>query len=311
MNTLPAWRLMRGIGWLALPLLTIALILHFGAEPFEPEEVEALPDSFEVTTPTPNFPVAVKLERADGEPAVNGVVLFFAPQLFASRMDENGVAHASMAVEGDLKFLAYAPGHSLKEGLLPMEARFGKTPIRLALLPEPVIEDGEKLVFLPRQITLTDGDDNPMHHVLLLVRDLNHPGDEPWVAFSNAEGVAQIPDATAKALQVQAYAPGLPPRKASLLGAWDMPADQVEIRFQVDAAYVQVDGLPPDGLLAWKRSDLQQLLPMVQISEDGETSLGPMPPGRYRLEVNQRSLDMDFQSGRQTLNFGAAAAAQN
>ncbi|MDA0667115.1 MAG: hypothetical protein O3A95_05270 [Planctomycetota bacterium] len=311
MSAFSTGRILRGIGWLALPFLTIVLILHFGAEPFDPEEMEAMPESLEVATPAPNFPVAVKLERANGEPAVNGVVLFFAPQLIASRMDEAGIAHASMSVEGDLKFLAFAPGHMLKEGLLPASARFGKTPVRLALLPEPVIEPGEKLVFLPRQITLVDGDDNPMHNVLLLVRDLDRPGDEPWIAFANAQGIAQIPDATTKALQVQAYAPGLPPRKASLLGAWDMPAKQVEIRFQVDAAYVQVDGLPPQGLLAWKRSDLLQLLPMIQISGDGEIALGPMPPGRYRLEVNQRTVDIDFQAGRQSLNFGAAAAAQN
>lgn len=311
MSASPAGRILRGIGWLALPFLTIVLILHFGAEPFAPEEVEAMPDSFEVTTPAPNFPVAVKLELSNGEPAVDGVVLFFAPQLIASRMDEAGVAHATMSVAGDLKFLAFAPGHTLKEGLLPADARFGKTPVRLSPLPEPVIVPGEKLVFLPRNITLTDGEDHLMRNVLLLARDLDKPGDEPWVAFTNEQGIAQIPDATAKALQVQAYAPGLPPRKASLLGAWDMPAGQTEISFQVDAAYLKVDGLPPEGLLAWKRSDLPQLLPMIQISEDGEASLGPMPPGRYRLEVNQRSVDVDFQAGRLALNFGAAAAAQN
>lgn len=310
MSTFSAWRILRGIGWLALPFLTIVLILHFGAEPFEPEKLEAMPESLEVATPAPSFPVAVKLELANGEPAVDGVVLFFGPQLITSRMDEVGVAHASMTVEGDLKFLAFAPGHALKEGLLPAAARFGKTPVRLDPLLEPVIERGEKLVFLPRQITLVDTDDNPMHNVLLLVRDLDRPGDEPWIAFANAEGIAQIPDATAKALQVQAYAPGLPPRKASLLGAWDMPAEQVEIRFQIDAAYVQIDGLPPQGLLAWKRSDLQQLLPITQVSDDGEIALGPMPPGRYHLEVNQRTVVVDFQAGRQSLNFGAAAAAQ-
>jgi hypothetical protein len=89
-----------------------------------------------------------------------------------------------------------------------------------------------------------------------------------------------------------------------------MPAEQVKIRFQIDAAYVQIDGLPPQGLLAWKRSDLQQLLPITQVSDDGEIALGPMPPGRYHLEVNQRTVIVDFQAGRQSLNFGAAAAAQ-
>jgi len=306
----PVLRGLRGIGWLALPFLTLGVILHFGAEEFEPAEVEAMPEALEVSTPSPEFPVMVQLEHADGTPASDGVVLFFSPQLIAGRMDESGTAHAKMSIKGELKFLAFAPGHALKEGLLPADARFGKTPIRLAPLPEPVIEPGEKLVFLPRQITLTDRDGAPMHNVLLLVRDLAKPGDEPWVAFANAEGVAQIPDATAHALHVQAYAPGLPPRKASLLGAWDMPAGQAETAFVVDAAYVQMEGLPPQGLLSWKRSDLQQLLPMMQISADGEVSLGPMPPGSYRLEVNQRTLDADFQVGHQRLNFGAAAAAQ-
>lgn len=311
MSAQSAGRILRGIGWLALPFLTIILILHFGAETFAPEEMEAMPDSFEVATPAPNFPVAVKLELANGEPAVDGVVLFFAPQLIAARMDDAGIAHASMSMDGDLKFLAFAPGHSLKEGLLPADARFGKTPLRLSRLPEPVIPPGETLVFLPRQITLIDGENQPMRNVLLLARELDKPGDEPWVAFANEQGIAQIADATAKVLQIQAYAPGLPPRKATLLGAWEMPAEQTESRFQINAAYLQVDGLPPDGLLAWKRSDLPQLLPMIQISEDGEVSLGPMPPGSYRLEVNQRNVDLDVQVGKRTLNFGAAAAAQN
>lgn len=306
----PVWRGLRGIGWVALPFLTIGLILHFGAEEFRPGEMEAMPEDFQVSTPSAEFPVMVRLEHADGTPAADGVVLFFAPQLIAGRMDEMGIAHASMSVEGDLKFLAFAPGHSLKEGLLAADARFGKTPIRLDPLPEPVIERGEKLVFLPRQITLTDHDGDPLHNALLLTRDLAKPGDEPWVSFANAQGVAQIPDATAHALHVQAYAPGLPPRKASLLGEWDMPAGQIAVAFVVDAAYVQVEGLPPQGLLSWKRSDQPQILPMVQISDDGETQLGPMPPGTYHLEVNQRTIDADFQVGRQTFNFGAAAAAQ-
>jgi len=310
MKANPGLRFLRGIAWLMLPLLTTFLILHFGTEKFEPSEVEAMPASLEVETPSAKFPVVVQLQHADGSPAVDGVVLFFAPQLVAARMDESGLAHASMSVEGEIKFLAFAPGHALKEGSLPAEARSTAQTIRLLPLPDPIISPGEKLVFLPRTITLTDAEGAPVRNVLLLVRDLERPGDEPWVAFANADGVANLADATAKALEVHAYAPGLPPRKASRLGTWLMPQDQTEITFVVEAAYVQVDGLPPQGLLAWKRSDLQQLLPLIQISEDGETLLGPMPPGRYRLEVNQRSLDLDFHAGKQSINFGAAAATQ-
>lgn len=304
MTSHAAFRILRGIAWLLLPLAVIGLTLHFGTATFRPQEVAAVPAAPEVSTPAPEYPVALPLQHADGSPAVDGVVLFFAPEITGSRMDAQGVAHTDMVMEGTLRFLAYAPGHALYEG--QREDPRDPTPVRLEPLPEPELPDGELLRFLPRRIVLVDEQESPMTNVLLLGRAADRAGTEPWVAFSDATGVATFPEATEGPLHVEAFTPGLPPRQAMRLGQLDLEAGQTEARLLLQAARIEVAGLPPAGLLSWKRLEPDQLMPMVQVSEDGEARLGPIPPGNYRLQVGNRLLDVQLDVGLNRVNFSAA-----
>ncbi|MHC4380643.1 MAG: hypothetical protein ACYSU1_06100 [Planctomycetota bacterium] len=306
MTSHPAIRALRGVGWLLLPLATIGLILYFGTAAFRPQEVAAVPAPPEVSPPAPRHLVSIPLQHADGTPAADGVVLFFAPELVTARMDEQGLAHATMTGDAPLQFLAYAPGHSLLEGM--REDHLDPEPLRLRLLPEPDIRDGEKLVFLPRTLTVVDEQESPIPSVLLLARESGNPGSEPWVAFTDAEGSASFLDATAKDLRIEAFTPGMPPRKSMRLASLEMPADATSARLEVQPSRLAVQGLPPQGLLSWKRVDLPQLMPMVQISDDGDVQLGPVPPGSYRLQVANRILDLDLGPGLETVNFSAAVA---
>lgn len=307
MTSHPAVQVLRALGWLLLPLATIGLILHFGTAAFRPQEVAAVPAAPEVTPPTAQYLVQIPLLHADGTPASDGVVLFFAPELAIARVDANGIATAEMERTGPLQFLAFAPRHALFEG--QREDPLDPAPLRLERLPEADIADGEKLVFLPRTVTVVNEQDAPMPSVLLLARASGAKGAEPWVAFTDAQGVASFPDATAKDLHIEAFTPGMPPRQAMRLGVLALDANASEARLQIQPSRLAVQGLPPGGLLSWKRLDMAQHMHMVQVSTDGDVLLGPVPPGTYRLQVSNRILDLDLQPGLETVNFSAAAKA--
>ncbi|MGB0952251.1 MAG: hypothetical protein ACPG31_03420 [Planctomycetota bacterium] len=306
-STLP--RILRSLGWILLPILTFFGILYCSAAPFAPQEVASMPDPPQVQGPAPSFDIAVALQHADGTPAPEGMILFFAPELATTRMDAEGVAHARLHRDGKLQFLAYAPGHALLEGERD-SARGDLEPVRLLPLPDAVIPEGEKLNFLPRSVTLLDDQERPLVHALILARPAASRGAEPWVAFTDESGVAVFADTTDGALILEAYAPGLPPRKATRFERWELTADATEERRLLEIAHLEVTGLPPQGLLTWKRVDLNQLLSMIQVTDEGSLILGPVPPGVYRLQVGNRQLDATLKPGLQTMSFSATAAPQ-
>lgn len=309
MSGSPLPRIMRSLAWILLPILTFFGILYCSAAPFAPQEVASMPDPPQVQGPAPTFDIAIALQHADGTPAPEGMIMFFAPELATTRMDANGVAHARMHREGKLQFLAYAPGHALLEGERE-SARGELEAVRLLPLPDAVIKEGEKLSFLSRTVTLQDDQERPLVHALVLARPAEERGAEPWVAFTNEQGVAVFADATAEVLELEAFAPGMPPRKATRFDRWRLEADATEDLRLLDVAHLEVTGLPPQGLLSWKRVDLNQLLSMIQVSEEGSLMLGPVPPGVYRLQVGNRQLDVILEPGLKTLSFSATAAPQ-
>ena len=301
-------RIARGVGWSLLPFLTLGLILHFGVATFQPGDVEIVPLAPEVQPPPATHQISLRLQHADGTPAGDGVVLFFAPEIAAATVDAQGVAIAEMAAEGELRFLAYAPGHAVLEGSRPSTTDATADPVRLSLLPDPDLPPGVKLVFLPRSVTVVDAQQRPLAGILLLARERGRSNAEPWIAFTDTDGIARFPDTTASDLQIEAYAPGLPPRRATRLSDFSMSAEQELLMMEVPVGRLEVKNLPPLALLSWKRLDLHQLLPMVQVSDDGKVLLGPVPPGDYRLELGNRILDLEVMAGMQVVDFSAAAA---
>lgn len=301
-------RILQNFAWILLPILTLFGIVYCSAASFAPQEVAGMPTPPKVQGPAPSFPVSIPLQHADGSPAPEGIILFYSPELATTRMDDQGIAHARMHRDGKLQFLAYAPGFALLEGERE-SARGDQEPVRLMPLPDAVIPEGEPLRFQPRTLALQDDQERPLVHALVLARPAATRGAEPWVAFTNEEGVAQFPDATYEELQVEAYAPGLPPRKATRFDQWRLDADQTSETRTLAVAHLELTGLPPQGLLSWKRVDLNQLLSMIQVNDDGKLLLGPVPPGTYRLQVGKRQLDAVLEPGMQTLSFSATAAA--
>lgn len=307
MSALSAPRILRTLLWILLPLATLFGILYCSPAPFTPQAVEPLPDTPAVQGPAPSYEVALPLQHADGSPAPEGMVLFFGPELATSRMDAEGVAHVRFRRDGKMRFLAYAPGHALLEGERET-ARAEHEAVRLAPLADAVLPSGDLLEFLPRTIRLQDEQERPLQNVLVLLRPTGARGTEPWVAFTDEEGTAQFPDATVGALECEAYAPGFPPRRASMFARWDIAEETTSDLRRLEVATVEVTGLPPQGLLSWKRVDLNQLLSMVQVEDDGRLLLGPVPLGTYRVQVGSRQLELALQAGRQTVSFSAMAA---
>lgn len=308
MSASPLPRILRTLGWILLPILTCLGILYCSAAPFAPQEVAPMPERPVVQGPAPAFEVALALQHADGTPAPEGIILFFAPELATTRMDEHGVAHASMHRDGRLQFLAYAPGHALLEGERD-QASGDLEPVRLAPLADAILPEAELLTFQPRTLTLSDDQDRPLRSALVLARPADARGAEPWVGFTDAEGVVHFPDATTGPLEVEAYAPGLPPRKATRFAQWTLDAEATSETRILPIAMLQVTGLPPQGLLSWKRLDLNQLLSMVQVRDDGQLLLGPVPPGTYRLQVGNREVEVSLESGLNQVSFSGSAEA--
>ncbi len=306
MKHIPLARLLRFTAWLLLPILTALWILQQSPIQVPPQSPLSLPAAPQVQAPGPTHPVSVQLFHADGTPATDGVVFFFSPELVSANVDAKGFAQAEMEAVGPLRFFAFAPLHNLLEGQQETPLPANNQSFRLSLLQEPEIESVEEPSLLPRHLVLLDSMKRPMANSLVLARVAEQPESEPWIAFSDTEGKVVFDSTYRAELLIEVYVPGLPPRQATRLYQGLLNADQKQASLSIPGCFLQVHNLPPQELFIWKRLDLNQLLPMVPTPDAGVLSLGPIPPGRYRLEVNRRVLEVQGIPGFQDVDFSKA-----
>jgi|FLOH01.1.fsa_nt_gi hypothetical protein len=305
----PLVRALFGLWWIAAPLLLIAAILFFGRADFIPTHV-AEPVAAPQLWPAPEFMVVeIPILQDTGFGARDAILIVSQPELQRAVVNADGVALVKLPKAERIVFLAYAPGFSLYQGDLAVDENDQVEAIHLQPLHRPDFSGGTPLVKLTRTVHLSDEQGEPLSALLVLAREIGNPDSEPWVAISDAQGVASFEDATAADLHLDIYPAGFPPQLATRIGAIDVPADQQETPLRLPTARLEISGLPPDSLFEWKRLDQAQLLPLHRVTATGMLYLGPVPLGSYRLEVGSFRHDIELGVGLTRIDFRQLSAA--
>lgn len=305
----PLVAILLSLRWVALPIVLMALVLYFGRADFHATSVAAPDAAPQVWAPVELMTVAIPVLQDSGNPAQGAIVIFSEPELERATIDDKGIARATLRKADRIVFLAYAPGFALYQGDLQVDENGGTEAIKLAPILRPDFSGGEPLVKLTRTVRLSDEQGEPLSALLVLAMETGNPEAEPWVAISDLNGVATFPDATAADLHLEIYPAGFEQRLAMRIGAIDVPADQQETPLRLATARLQLTGLPSDTLFAWKRLDQPQLLPLHRITATGKLTLGPVPPGEYRLEVGNQRHDLHLGVGLTRLDFRQISAS--
>ena len=297
--------LKRLAAWLALPL-TVVAALALGHQVFQPKfEVEA--NEFEellAVTPIPRpEEVAIRLIRADGQPAEGGVVVLLDPEISIDYADADGWVRLQRELGGPLRLQAYAPGHELVTlGPLPEEEL---TEIQFEARIQPQIPELAPERLVEHRLLLRGRDGMPLPGILVVarrpveewdsVRPWIEPGIEPsryevpWVAFSDEDGWAELEGLPELAVQLESYPAGLPREAAWQLGARQLnPAPEGEGEWRLEVAILAWTGLPPDRAITAQRTDLPGTLPLRRIPFSGTLHWPALPPGEYRFTVGEQ-----------------------
>jgi hypothetical protein len=298
-----------GLRWVLAPFVLIALILYCGRADFAATEVAPPAAAPTLWPAVERMELEIAILQDSGNPARDAILVVSEPELERAVVDEGGIARLDITRAEHIVFLAYAPGFALYQGERDVAADGTVAAVQLQPIRRPDFSGGDPLVKLTRTVRLSDGQDAPLASLLVLARETGDPDSEPWVAISDARGVATFPDATAADLHLDIYPAGMPPRLATRLGAIDVPADQQETPLRLTTARLELSGLTPDTLFEWKRLDQAQLLPLHRVTESGVLQLGPVPPGLYRLGIDGRDFDRQLSQGLTRLNALELSAA--
>lgn len=299
-----------GLRWLLLPLVVVAVILYFGRLDFEKSNVGEPDPAPELWASVEQMTLDLELQQENGLPVRDGIVIYSAPELARAKVSDKGLATATMLKADHVSFLAYAPGFALYQGERDVLTNGKVEPVILQLIHRPDFSGTEPLVKLTRTVRLSNQQGDPLTALLVLARETGAVDSEPWVAISDIDGVATFADATASDLHLDIYPAGFPPRLATRIGTIDIPADQQETPVRLSTARLEISGLPMDALFEWKRLDQAQLLPLHRVNSSGALSLGPVAPGRYRLEIAGRRHDIQLDEGLTRLDFSQLGATQ-
>ena len=289
-------RLWRLLALLALPLLTVALLLYFGRPEYTPSAVGPAPAPLEVQVPAPLRGWQLKFADAEGRPADRAVVLVSEPSARYAEADAEGIVQLELPVDAELAFFAAAPGmETLRWGPAADPPSGVLTFAPLPEAPPPA----EGVVRLPAELQLRSVSGEALDGALVLARRVDRPREAPWIGISDASGTLQflgLPDST---LELQIYAPGMPPVPATLLATRRIePAADAIPPVVVEAAWLEVGGLPVDAVAALSRLGYDDALPRRMVPVDGVLRLGPLPPGDYHLDVAGVGSDLLLEPGR-------------
>lgn len=283
----------RILSWLLVPLLPVATVLALLAlqDPPAPPRaiapVEALPSGPE---PPPLREFALAIRRADGAPAADAVAIVAAPEVARAEVGDDGVARFALRIPGAVSLLAWAPGHLVRESG-PWEAPPAE--LRLDPLPETA-PSVAPLALAPLRLRLLDGGGAPLADALLLVRDADEPEAPPWLAFSDADGLAACAAGAGK-LRLEVFAPGRAPDAEWSLGARDLGDDSREFDWALATARLELRGLPALEAVHLRRDG--RSLDLRAAGEDGTLVWPCLPPGGWELSAAGGAMQLHLAPG--------------
>lgn len=306
--------------WLALPVSVLAA-LALGHHVFRPEfAVEA--NEFEEllgVTPTPRpEEVAMRLWRADGEPAEGAVVVMLDPEVSIDYADSEGWARLQRSVGGPVRLQAYAPGHELVT-LGPIPAtELGE--IRFEARVQPEIPELAPEVLVRHDVHLLGRGGDPIPEVQVIarrpienfdsVRPWIEPGVEPsrflvpWVAFSDELGWVQLDGLPELSVQLRAYPLGLPREEAWELDSMRLtPRPEGESEWRLEVASLELSGMPPETALEMQRTDVSGQLPLRRIPPSGSLQWSVLPPGNYQLQIGETTRLIELFAGENQITW--------
>jgi hypothetical protein len=288
----------RIIGAILLPVLVGLYLLKESKPDFQPGELEPPAAALEVGDAHLLRDVPVRLQRADGSPASDGVLIATRPVIAYAQADADGLAILRIPADGPIAFYAYSLGmqviHWGPDQIAPQSAlRFDKL-VDSRPRMDPLGGTGT--------ITLRVHDrqsDTPIPGVSILVRRAGRPDEAPWIGFSDSDGLVYLQTLPDGELRAEIYAPAMPLAPATLLGAVDFRADGDEtLPAAVEAAWLQLDGLPADALAELQRVGIEGEFPDQLVGRDGSLLLGPLPAGAYLLKIAGEERELMLVSGR-------------
>lgn len=296
---------LRRLAWLLLPVFVLLLILAQGREDYQPHLDLENPETGSVTWEAPQRQTLdLVVQRSDGEAAVHAIVMSSAPNLAVGRADDLGHVQLQLPAPAlPAMLMVYAPGHhvlTIEQG----EASRPE-PVRLRALSKlKATQDAPRKV-LARRLEVHDQKGTKLTGTLVMARERALPNAEPWLAFVGADGIAWLPDVGPGELQLEFYAPSLPPHRRNRLGQRTLSAGLAESRLTLDVAYLQVIG-SAGTMLRWEHAADRDLLPMARLPEAGSLRLGPVPPGPYRMQVGAQEYLLQLLAGDNQLQLSPA-----
>lgn len=290
---------LRRLAWLLLPILILVLLLAQGREGYQPYQGLEAPEKGTLNWEAQAMETLVlEVQRADGSAAVHAIVMSTTPHLAVGRADDTGRVQLSLPSPArPCQLMIYAPGHHVQtvaQDLAPANA-----PIQLRALSRlqgtPEVQPA-----LPRRLFLRDQDGRPLTGALLSAREKQEANAEPWLAFVDAMGMATLPDVGPGAIQIEVFAPMLPPHQRNRLALVQMGADVQEATHALDVAYLEVTA-KPGTMLRWEHAADRALLPMARVPESGLLRLGPVPVGNYRMQVGTQEYRLELKASENQL----------
>ncbi len=290
---------LRRLAWLLLPVLVVVLILAQGREDYQPHQGLEAPEPGTLHWKAQAMEtLELEVQRADGSAATNAIVMSTTPHMAVGRANDTGRVQLSLPSPAlPSQLMIYAPGHHVQT--VEQSVAVASAPIQLRALSR-LQEAPEVQPALPRRILLRDQDDRPLTGALLSAREKQQANAEPWLAFVDAEGIATLPDVGSGTIQVEVFAPMLPPHQSNRLALLQIGADVQEATHVLNVAYLEVTA-DAGTMLRWEHAADRALLPMARVPESGLLRLGPVPQGDYRMQVGTQEYRLDLIAGENQL----------
>lgn len=297
---------LRRLAWLLLPVLVLVLILAQGREDYRPYQGLEAPEPGTLSLEAQvKETLELEVQRSDGSAAIHAIVMSTTPHLAVGRADDAGRVQLSLPAPAlPSQLMVYAPGHHVQT--VHQDLAVASAPIQLRALSRlqgtPEVKPG-----LPRRLLIRDQDGRPLTGALLSARESKEANAEPWLAFVDAEGFATFPDVGSGSIQVEVFAPMLPPHQRNRLAQLEMGADVEEATHVLDVAYLEVTA-DAGTMLRWEHAADRDLLPMARVPESGLLRLGPVPLGDYRMQVGTQEYRLDLKAGENQLMLPPAGS---
>ena len=201
------------LSWIALPLITVYVILLFAPKAESLVVQQPLP-TVELSRDIENaMPIDITVVDASGSPISGAVVLFTLPELHQSICDSDGIARTTFTDRSKVEALVYARGYS------PSPLTSVENHQQLVLTKKedtPVVEDALAAIF-PRTVQVVTRDEHSLHNAMMLVRSLGDNDGAPFIYFADNDGNFNLNEVPNIDLECRVYPSALPAVPNTLL----------------------------------------------------------------------------------------------